>query len=144
VPLALEPRGAGFDSQVPDVDIVISDFDNTLFKRNYGVLERSVATVAALGCPVVIVSYRATDQQTFIQETLDGTQLTVIGLVLLGDRSKNPQRKFEAALYLKERYNILAAFDDGEAERAWYDSLGIPVVDLGYGEGGNPPALGAG
>jgi hypothetical protein len=112
------------------VDIVVSDFDNTLFKRYEGIIEHNVANVAALGCPVVIVSYRAPDQESFIRETLDGTPLNVVGLVLLGDRKKDPFKKLEAVRFLARNYNIVLAFDDGEAECAYYDAAGIPTLKV--------------
>jgi hypothetical protein len=110
------------------MEIVISDFDNTLFKRNHGLIERSVAMVAALGCPVVIVSYRAPDQQSFITETLDGSGLNVVGLVLLGDRKHDPLKKYEAAIYLSKKSNIVAAIDDDAEVCRLYQRLGIRIL----------------
>jgi hypothetical protein len=117
-----------FESCHPDVDIVVSDFDDTLFKRYEGIIEHNVANVAALGCPVVIVSYRAPDQESFIRETLDGTPLNVVGLVLLGDRKKDPLKKVAAAKYLRQEHNIVAAADDEEPVRDWYNILGIKTL----------------
>jgi len=109
------------------MDIVISDFDNTLFKRNQGVVQRCVDTLQQLNKPVYIVTYRAEDQKDFILNTLAPTGLEIIGIAFAGSRSQDPSTKRLLAEAISKKYYVSLALDDDPEVVVQYKSVGIPA-----------------
>jgi hypothetical protein len=96
------------------VNIIVSDFDNTIFKKNYGLINDTVEYLEGLGLPVYIVTYRGSGQAEFIYDTLAGTELNVIGVGLADSRDKEPMRKVAIVKHIQETHNIIEALDDDE------------------------------
>ena len=107
------------------MDVIVSDFDNTLFKRNYGLIQPVVKYLEERGLPIVIVTYRDTNQQEFIQTTLAPTNLNIISIGFGGSRSKDPLSKFVIMKQIMKKYNVVEALDDDEQVVLGYRSLGI-------------------
>ena len=103
----------------------MSDFDNTLFKRNVGVLWPQVKYLVERGLPIYIITYRAEDQRQFIENTLNQTELHILGIGFCGSRKKDPKTKFTLVSHLQQRYNIVEALDDDYEAVLQYKSLGI-------------------
>jgi hydroxymethylpyrimidine pyrophosphatase-like HAD family hydrolase len=97
------------------VDIVVSDFDNTLFKRYHGLIEENVRRLEQSGYPIYIVTYRAENQQEFIAEQLAGTKLNIIGYGFAGSRNKDPLTKVAIIKDIMRRFNVVAVLDDDES-----------------------------
>lgn len=97
------------------VNVILSDFDDTLFKRNHGLIDKTVSYLEERNYPIYIVTYRARTQQSFIQDTLAETRLNVIGLAMGGDRYKNPHTKLKMVEDIMTRHNVIEALDDDEA-----------------------------
>lgn len=97
------------------MDIVTADFDNTLFKRNYGLLSGTIKYLEELNYPVYIVTYRADDQQDFIASQLASTKLNIIGYAFAGSRNKDPFTKLVLIDRISAHHNIVKAFDDDRA-----------------------------
>jgi hypothetical protein len=97
------------------VNVVVSDFDNTLFKRYHGLIEENVKALEDAGYPVYIVTYRAEDQQGFIAETLAGTRLNIIGYGFAGSKSKDPLTKVAIIRKIQEKHTVVSVLDDDEA-----------------------------
>lgn len=96
------------------MNVVVSDFDNTLFRRNHGLIEENVKVLESTGWPVYIVTYRAEDQREFIAETLSGTKLNIIGYAFAGSRTKDPMTKVALIGEIMQRYDVIAVLDDDE------------------------------
>jgi len=109
------------------VDIVISDFDNTLFKRNHGLIQRCVSALQQLNKPVYIVTYRAEDQKDFILDTLAPTGLEIVGIAFAGSRQKDPLTKRALAEVISKKYYVSLALDDDPEVVVQYKSVGIPA-----------------
>jgi hydroxymethylpyrimidine pyrophosphatase-like HAD family hydrolase len=97
----------------PAMEIVVSDFDNTLFKRNHGLIKKNVEYVQSYGLPVYIVTYRAEDQVDFIKSQL-AAELNIIGVACAGSRSQDPATKIPFYRYLNSQYEIAAVLEDDE------------------------------
>ena len=110
------------------MDVIVSDFDNTLFKRYVGVLWPQVNYLKERGYPVYIVTYRAEDQHGFIKETMAETGLMVAGYGFAGSRKKEPTTKFAIIDEILTRHNIVEALDDDSAVCAGYEERGIKCV----------------
>lgn len=107
------------------MDVIVSDFDNTLFKRYHGVLWPQVEYLKERGYPVYIVTYRAEDQHEFISYTLGHTGLMVAGYGFAGSRKKDPATKFAIVDEILTRHNIVEALDDEETVCVGYRQRGI-------------------
>jgi hydroxymethylpyrimidine pyrophosphatase-like HAD family hydrolase len=106
------------------MEIVVSDFDNTLFKRNHGLIDKNIEYVQSCGLPVYIVTYRAEDQVDFIRSQL-AEKLNIIGVACAGSRSKDPASKIPFYQYLDSIYEIAAVLEDDERVIDILVSLGI-------------------
>ena len=94
--------------------IVVSDFDNTLFKRYHGLIEENVRALEDSGWPVFIVTYRAEDQKEFIAQTLASTKLNIIGYGFAASRKQDPLTKVAIIKKIQEKYDVVAVLDDDE------------------------------
>ena len=115
----------GFDSLYSDVNVIVSDFDNTLFKRNFGLLDETVGYLEKQGLPIYIVTYRAESQQYFIEDVLSQTSLNVVGYGYANSREKDPVKKFAIVRYLQKNHNIVEALDDDLDVVLGYLGMGI-------------------
>lgn len=104
----------GSNPSVRAMNIIVSDFDNTLFKRNHGLIHSTVRYLEKKALPVYIVTYRAEDQFDFMNETLAGTKINIIGYAFAGSRKKEPESKLFFIDVLLRDYNIVEALDDDE------------------------------
>lgn len=110
------------------MDVIVSDFDNTLFKRYVGLLKPQVEYLEERGLPVYIITYRADDQVDFILETLRETKLNIIGVACAGSRKKDPISKFVLLDRITKRYHVVEALDDDEDVVLGYRQRGIKVT----------------
>lgn len=106
------------------LNIIVSDFDNTLFKRNHGLIIENVRYLEKRAMPVYIVTYRAPDQYDFLSETLAGTKINIIGYAFAESRKKDPVSKLYLIDILSDTYNIIEALDDDP-------SLVVPLGERG-------------
>lgn len=107
------------------MDVIVSDFDNTLFKRNVGILWPQVRYLEERNYPVYIVTYRAENQLEFISYTLGQTAIMVAGYGFAGSRKKDSATKFAIIEDIMTRHNIIEALDDDELVCHWYHERGI-------------------
>jgi len=110
------------------MDIIISDFDNTLFKRYHGLLWPVVRYLEQRNYPVYIVTYRDKSQLDFISQTLGETNLRVVGYGFAESRSKDPATKMFIVDKLLEKHNIIEALDDDYDVAVGYMRRGIKVI----------------
>ena len=110
------------------MDIIVSDFDNTLFKRNLGLLVPQVKYLEERGLPVYIVTYRAADQKDFILGTLQETSIDIIGVAFAGSRKKDPSIKFYLIDEITKKYHVVEALDDDVDVVVGYRSRGIKTI----------------
>lgn len=96
------------------MDIIVSDFDSTLFKRNYGLIRPAIEFLEEKRLPIYIVTYRAEDQKQFILDTLAETNLDIIGIGFAASRKKEPVKKIEIILHLAAKHNVTLVLDDDE------------------------------
>lgn len=96
------------------MDIIVSDFDDTLFKRNHGLIEPMVKYLEQRNLPVYIVTYRAQNQLDFIRETLGG-RLNIIGYGFAESRKKEAYKKIEIINVIRSVYNVVEILDDDKA-----------------------------
>lgn len=115
----------GFNSHRPDMDVIVSDFDNTLFKRNFGLLDKTVSYLEQQRLPIYIVTYRAENQQYFIEDILSQTTLSVMGYGWAASRDKDPFKKFVIVKHIRDSHNIVEAIDDDPKVVVLYKNLGI-------------------
>lgn len=115
----------GFDSLYSDVDVIVSDFDNTLFKRNFGLIEENLDYLKQKGLPVYIVTYRAEDQHYFVSDTLLPTGIDIVGYGWAGSRKKEPWKKLSIVKHILKSHNIVEALDDDQSVVLGYRGLGI-------------------
>jgi len=94
------------------VNVVISDFDDTLFKRNVGLITRTVDYLEQLNYPVYIVTFRAEDQLEFIESVLAHSGLQIAGYGFAGSRKKEPAKKLAVIRDIATRHNIVEVLDD--------------------------------
>ena len=106
----------------------MSDFDNTLFKRNLGLLVPQVNYLEERGLPVYIVTFRAEDQKDFILSTLAETNINIIGVAFAGSRKKDKEIKFFLIDQISQHYNIVEALDDDADVVVGYRSRGIKTT----------------
>ncbi|MGB3945387.1 MAG: hypothetical protein WBK76_00965 [Candidatus Saccharimonadales bacterium] len=92
--------------------IIISDFDNTLFKRNHGLIQSTVDYLLEQAKPVFIVTYRSEDQQDFIAAQLAGTGIKIIGYGFAGSRKKDPLTKQVIIRNIAKNHHIDEILDD--------------------------------
>lgn len=107
------------------MDIIVSDFDGVLFKRNYGLINPVVEYLEQRGLPVYIVTYRAEDQLDFIAMTLAETNLYIAGYGFAGSRKKDPITKGLVIKEIIKKHNIIEALDDELEVVVHLKSLGI-------------------
>lgn len=105
--------------------IVVSDFDGTLFRRYHGLIEETVAEVAAFGLPVAILTHRAKGQVDFMRETLDGSGLDVLGFYCTESRRAEVATKLFLMEHLMRKFEVVAAFDNELDVVVHYKELGI-------------------
>lgn len=96
------------------MDIIVSDFDATLFKRNYGLINPVVQYLEQRGYPVYIVTFRAKNQGDFILGTLAGTKLNIVGMAFADSRKKEAYKKVELINDIATRHNVIQVLDDSE------------------------------
>lgn|SRR6478735_4420497 len=96
------------------VDVIVSDFDHTLFKNNFGLIHEVVNYLEQRGLPVWIVTYRNENQEKFIKQVLNETSIDLIGIGFADSRKKDPATKLAIIDSLSSRYNIVEALDDDE------------------------------
>lgn len=107
------------------MNIIVSDFDGVLFKRNHGLLRPTIKYLETRNTAIYVVTYRATDQIPFMKEQLAGTKLDIIGFACAGDRKKNPLSKVALVSSLAARFDIIEALDNDEDVVVHYQSMGI-------------------
>lgn len=108
-------------------DVIVSDFDGVLFQRNHGLIKPVVKYVKDIRLPVVIVTWRAADQEEFISSQLKGV-LPVVEIAFAGDRKKTVQSKGRAIGPVLQKYNVVEAIDNDEEVVLYYQQLGIPAM----------------
>lgn len=96
------------------MDVIVSDFDDTLFKRNYGLIQPVVDYLEQRGLPIYVVTYRAQDQINFIKDTLSQTKLNIVGLAFAESRKKEAYKKVELINNIRFFYNVVEVLDDDE------------------------------
>lgn len=97
------------------MNIIVSDFDDTLFKRNHGLIEPNVRYLEQRALPVYIVTYRGPSQFDFLTETLAETKINIIGYAFADSRKKDPSTKLVFIDALLQDHNIVEALDDDES-----------------------------
>lgn len=107
------------------MDIIVSDFDNTLFKRNEGIIYPVVSYLRDRHIPIYIVTYRAETQGTFIAETLEHAGLRIAGYAFAESRKKEPYKKVHIVRHLMHYHNIVEALDDDHNVLVEYGAMGI-------------------
>ena len=107
------------------MDVIVSDFDNTLFKKNHGLIRENVEYLEQQGYPIYIVTYRALSQKMFMQETLAPSGLNVVGYAMAESRIKDPRSKVTLIEYIMTRHNVVEALDDDPAVVLAYRQRGI-------------------
>lgn len=96
------------------MDVIVSDFDDTLFKRNYGLVKPVVEYLEEKNLPIYIVTYRALGQLEFIKETLSETKLNIVGYAFAESRKKEAFKKVELINNIRFFYNVVEVLDDDE------------------------------
>lgn len=96
------------------MDVIVSDFDDTLFKRNYGLIEPVVKYLEEKNLPIYIVTYRAQNQLEFIRDTLSKTKLKIVGFAFAESRKKEAFKKVELINNIRFFYNVVEVLDDDE------------------------------
>lgn len=96
------------------MDVIVSDFDDTLFKRNYGLIGPVVDYLEQKGLPIYIVTYRAQNQLNFIIDTLSATKLKIVGFGFAESRKKEAFKKVELIQNVRFFYNVVEVLDDDE------------------------------
>lgn len=94
------------------MNVIASDFDNTLFKRNLGLIRETVNYLESKALPVWIVTYRAEDQLEFIESQLAQTNIAVAGYGFAGSRKKDPRTKIALYEQIMLHNTIVEALDD--------------------------------
>ncbi len=94
------------------MNIIVSDFDDTLFKRNHGLIEPVVSYLEQKGLPVYIVTYRDSNQYEFISEVLSQTKLKIIGYAFASSRKKDSRLKLSLIQLIAKDYTIKEVLDD--------------------------------
>lgn len=107
------------------VDVIVSDFDNTLFKRNFGLIQSNVSYLEEQGLPIVIITYREANQQQFILDTLAETNLNIVSIGFGGSKKKDPLVKFVLMKQMSKKYHVKEALDDEQEVVLAYRQLGI-------------------
>lgn len=110
------------------MDIIVTDFDNTLFKRNQGVIYPVVYYLKSKKLPIYIVTYRSEIQGTFIAETLEHAGLRIMGYGFAESRKKEPYKKIAIVKSLQKYHNIVEALDDSPEVLLQYKRVGLNVT----------------
>lgn len=97
------------------MDVIVSDFDDTLFKRNYGLIRPVVDYLEECGLPIYIVTYRAQNQLEFIKDILSYTKLNIVGYGFAESRKKEAFKKIELINAIRGWYNVVEVLDDDES-----------------------------
>lgn len=106
------------------VNIIVSDFDNTIFKRNYGLIEPVVKYLEGTKLPIYIITYRAENQFQFIMDTI-GDSLNIIGIGFADSPKKEVDKKLNMMSRVLERHNVVEALDDELEVVQAYKRLGV-------------------
>jgi hydroxymethylpyrimidine pyrophosphatase-like HAD family hydrolase len=107
------------------VKVIVSDFDNTLFKRYHGLILPVVQYLQEKNLPVIIVTYRAENQEQFIYDTLKETKLNIVGYGFADSRKKDPTTKAVIMSHLLRKYDVVEALDDDPQVVVHYTSAGV-------------------
>lgn len=111
----------------------MSDFDDTIFKRYYGLIGHVVKYLEDSKYPVYIVTYRAEDQLDFISDTLSETDITIAGYGFAGSRKKDPQTKIRIIEQIMLYNTVVEALDDDEQVVLELQRMGIPARKFNNG-----------
>jgi hypothetical protein len=107
------------------VDVIVSDFDGTLFKRNFGLIHENVAHLEDKALPVYIITYRALNQRYFIESELAKTNIDLAGILFAESLRQEAHKKILLAQHLLNKFNVVEALDNDLDAVLGYKSLGI-------------------
>lgn len=109
------------------MDIVVSDFDDTLFKRNVGLIYPVVSYLKLKRVPLYVVTYRMEGQEGFIMETLQHGGLRVFGIGFAESRKKEPAKKLAIVKQISRYHNVVEALDNQPEVLVQYKTAGLKV-----------------
>jgi hydroxymethylpyrimidine pyrophosphatase-like HAD family hydrolase len=96
------------------VKVIVSDFDNTLFKRNHGLLQSTVDYIKSMALPVYIVTYRNEDQLDFIVDTIGGS-FPLVGVAFAeSPKIQDPVKKINLIKEIMKTHEVVTVIDDDE------------------------------
>lgn len=113
------------------MNVIVSDFDDTLFKRYHGLIYSTVSYLEQQNTPVFILTHRNENQQEFIAEQLAGTKLNIAGYGFTDSRKKDPNTKVTLMRHLLVKYNVVEALDDDPHVIAAFRRMGIRCILTG-------------
>lgn len=109
--------------------IIVSDVDDTILRNGSDPIERTIAFLAAVPVPIVILTGRTEDERDETSAQLERAGVEYAILLTNNTDADTVAYKRDTMAALIDSYDVVLAVENDADVRAAYEDLGVPALD---------------